>query len=282
MRADTRLTLTDIEDRMWTKDDPKGGKKPSFDKRALSKRTSLDRCRAGLISWVAKRGREAWTKFMDDLRTPEERANNKVKATDLTSQERYSYALKGVDQTKQSDAPTRPHRIRKIIRLAGEGGTGTRPGKGPVIAEPEDPVDRTSSEDVSSMNVDSDNHEADPKPQPQEQAPGDDSDDNVSLASSIEDPFDSRNLEPTNFEERDSLRRALEVTVEHFFFLTGEYPSPTNPDENYLSQWYNLQVQFWKLWDERSNTAEAPKLRARYRWTEGISQYEFAEVDEGG
>ena len=34
--------------------------------------------------------------------------------------------------------------------------------------------------------------------------------------------FDSRHAEPTNSQERATLRRALEITVEHFEFLTGQ------------------------------------------------------------
>lgn len=257
LRADNRLTLSDIVSRMWTKGGVGGTKVPSFDRRALSKRASLARCKAGIISWMEKRGRDQQTMFMDNLRTPEQRANNKAMDRDLTNDEKHAYARLG--STTVAD-----------------------PSSGDAAAVPADPPSSSSSEDDNAMNVDSDIAEAGSERPAQEQASSTDSDDEGSLASSLVDPFDSRHEEPTNAEERDLLRRALEVTVEHFKFMTGQQPELTNPDDNYFSQWGMLQGQLSSLWAAMGNEIEAPKLKARGRWTDGISQFEFAEIDEGG
>ena len=256
MRADNRLTFSDIVSRMWTKVDRNGAKVPCFDRRALSKRASLARCNAGIIGWLQKKGRDEQTTFMDNLRTPEQRANNRATDRDLTREEKKAYA--GLGSTTVADS-----------------------NPGAAVAVPADPAPASSSEDDNAMNVDSDD-EGDSERPAQEQASGTESDDEGSLASSLVDPFDSRHEEPTNSQERALLRRALEITVEHFEFMTGQHPEQTHPDDNYFSQWGMLQGQLSSLWTEQGNTTEAPRLRARGRWMDGISQFEFAEIDEGG
>lgn len=69
-----------------------------------------------------------------------------------------------------------------------------------------------------------------------------------SPSSSIEDPSDSRNDEPTNSEEEELLRRAFEITVDEFIALTGEQPKLEHPGDNHLFQYGMLQVQFRDLW----------------------------------
>ena len=277
MRADNRLTLGDIVSRMWTKDGLGGGKVPSFDRRALSKRASLARCKAGIISWLSKKGRDEHTLFMDSLRTPQQRANNKAIDRDLTLDEKQTYARLGVDENKPSNAPT-----RNIMGASGEDDTVAGSSSGAANAGPADPAAAASSEDDDIMIVDSGNDAADSEGPAQEQVSGNDSDDEGSLASSLVDPFDSRHEEPTNSQERALLRRALEITVEQFEFITGQQPEQTNPNDNYFSQWGMLQGQLSSLWTAMGNTTGAPKLKARGRWTDGISQFEFAEIDEGG
>ena len=277
MRADDRLTLGDIVSRMWTKGGPGGTKVPSFDRRALSKRASLARCRVGIISWLPKKGRDEHTAFMDSLRTPEQRANNKATDRDLTTEEKNAYAIIGEDVDKPSNAAT-----RRTMEASGEDDTVAGSSSAAANVVPADPATAASSEDDNAMNVDSSSDEAESEKPAQEQASGNDSDDEGSLASSLVDPFDSRHEEPTNFQERDLLRRALEITVEHFEFMTGQQPEQTNPNDNYFSQLGMLQGQLSGLWAAMGNTTVAPKLRARGRWTDGISQFEFAEIDEGG
>ena len=281
MRADNRLTLGDIEARLWTKDVPGVGRRPFFGRRALSKRASLDRCKAGLISWLEKKGRDAHTGFMDNLRTPEQRANNRVIDQNLTGKQRADYTMLGLNQSKQSNAPTRAERIRKIMRASGEDNTVAGSSSGPANTEPADPVAPASSEDDSKMNVDSDNDEPEPETQVPEQASENDRDEVGSISSNLTDPFDSRHEPPTNAEEIALLRHALEVTVEDFSDLAGQQPVLANPDDNYYSQWGILQQQFKDLWAARGNTTEAPLLKGRGRWTDGISQFEFAEIERG-
>ena len=280
MRADNRLTLSDIVSRMWTKDGPGGSKVPSFDRRALSKRASLARCKAGLISWVPRGGRDEHTNFMDRLRTPEQRANNKAMDRDLTAKERDDYTKIGEDENKPNNAPAQ--RMTGAPGASGEDDTVAGSSSGAANAGPADPAEAASSEDDDIMNVASENDAADTQSPAQEQASGNDSDDGESLASGLEDPFDSRHEEPTNFQERALLRRALEITVEHFVFITQRQPEQTNPDDNYFSQWGMLQGQLSSLWMLNGNEGEAPRLKARGRWTDGISQFESAEIDEGG
>ena len=256
LRSDDRLTLGDIEARLWTKDAPDGGKIPTFDKRALSKRASNARIRVGLISWASRKGREKQTKFMHDLRTEEQKDRNLATDKDLTAGEMGQYSLIGLDEKKISNAPTREQRIKKIKRTAEMGGR---------VAGPSD-------------SDDTDGDEAVQEPQIPSQASQDDTDDEGSVSSSLIDPLDSRHDRPMNPQEQAWLRSALEITVGEFSFLTGQDPQPTDPGDNYFSQWGILQEQFRNLWAARGNAAEAPRLTARDRWIGGISQYEFAEV----
>ena len=277
MRADNRLKLSDIVSRMWTRDGRGVAKVPFFDRRALSKRASLARCKAGIISWLPKAGRDEHTAFMDSLRTPEQRANNKATDRDLTAKQREDYAKVGENENKPSNAPTRNITGPSVEDDAVAGSSSRAANAGPA-----DPAAAASSEDDSIMNIDTGNDAATSGSPAKEQASGSDSDDEGSLASSLVDPFDSRHEEPTNSQERALLRRALEITVEHFEFITGQQPERTNADDNYFSQWGMLQGQLSDLWTALGNTTVAPKLKARGRWTDGISQFEFAEIDEGG
>ena len=277
MRSDDRLTLGDIEARLWTKVRRDGGRMPCFDRRALSKRASLARCRAGIISWLLRKGRDDQTSFMDDLRTPEQRARNLATGRDLNTTQLGKYAGLGLDENKQSNAPTREERIRKIKKAAAAadtvaGSAGNAESAGPVAA--------ASVEDDHMMAVDSDDDEPVPETQPQQQAPEDQSDSGGSASSSLTDPSDSRHDQPADPQEEDLLRRALEITVEDFVFLTGQQPVLTSPGDNYFSQWGMLQEQLRSLWEARGNPTAAPRLRSRDRWTGGISQFEFAEILE--
>ena len=84
MRYDDRLTLGDIMAPLWTKNASGGGKVPMYDRRALSKRACNARMKAGLISWMLKKGRDAQTAFMDKLQTPAQRARYLATDKDLT------------------------------------------------------------------------------------------------------------------------------------------------------------------------------------------------------
>ena len=279
MRSDDRLTLGDIEARMWTKDGPDGRKLPSFSKRLLSKRASLARVRAGLISWASKKGRDAQTAYMDSLRTPANRAANQVRDEDLNAQQRAAYANLGLDESKTSSAPTRPGRIAKIKKTAARGDPAPASNSGAANPGLADPVAAASSEDGE---VDDEAEaEVDPEAQDLDQAS------TYSWSSSVVDPLDSRHDLPTSPEEEALLQRALEITTEEFVTLVGEEPAPTNPGDNYNSQWGMLQAQFRVLWaaaDHPGHPVEEfgpPRLKARGRWTGGISQFEDAEEIEG-
>lgn len=279
MRGDNRLTLGDIEARLWTKIVPGVGRRPSFDRRVLSKRASLDRCRTGLISWLPKRGRDEQTAFMDSLRTPEQRAKNQVTDQDLNTQQRAHYAKIGLNESKQSNAPTRAERIRKIKRAAEGDDTMAvlDPGAG---TEPADSVDPASEKDDDAMDID-DTDEARSVTQVQEQTTEEDSDTEGSVSSSLLDPFDSRHEPPTNSLERAFLRQAIDVTVQDFRDLAQQQPELPDEYDNYYSQWGVLQQQWRALWEAEGNTSQAPVLKSRGRWTDGISQYEFAEIQRG-
>ena len=276
MRSDDRLTLRDIEARMWTKDGPHG-RKPCFSKRLLSKRASLARVKAGLISWMAKKGRDAQTAYMDSLRTPANRAANQVRDEDLSFQQRAAYADMGLDESKKSSAPSRAGRIQKIKKAAA--GRGTAPASSSEAANPrpEDLVAAVCSED----SEDGDEAKADPEAQDPDQAS------ERSWSSSLEDPLDSRNDFPTSSEEEALLQRVLEITRDEFVALVGQEPAPTNPGDNYNSQWGMLQAQFRVLWGAAAHPGHPvvdfgpPRLVARGRWTGGISRFEDAEEIEG-
>ena len=276
LRADNRITFADIEARTRTKIGSKGKIEPVFDKRSLSKRASLARQRAGLISWVHKRGREAQTEFMDNLRTQAQKDNNLATDKDLDPAQKAQHQLLGLDQDKKSNAPTRPDRISKIKRTAATGGTVAGPSSAAATAGPSDPVAATSG-DNDDLTDDTDVGEALQEPYIQDQAPEDDTDDEGSISSSLIDPPDSRHDQPTNDDEVADLRRALENTRVNFRDWAGQEPQPTNPGDNYFSQWGMLQEQFRHIWESRGNPGEAPRLRAKDRWTGGISQWYLAE-----
>lgn len=281
MRSDERLTLGDIEARVWTKTGSNGGKVPVYDKRALSKRASNARTRAGLISWVRKRGRQQQTDFMNDFRTKEQKDRNLASDKDLTPEQQAKYSLMGLNQNKISQAPTRNARIEKIKRTAaGTGGAVAGPSSGAANAGPSVPV-AAASEDDDSATDDTDSDEAVQETQIRDQASEDDTDDEGSISSSLLDPLDSRHDQPMTRQEVAWLRDALGNTVEEFFFLTEQEPQLTNPGDNYFSQWAMLQEQFRILWTATGNTVDAPRLQARGRWTGGISQYYLAEEVEG-
>ena len=275
LRADTRITFPDIAARMWTEWSPKDGKiAPKYRHRALSKRPSNARTRSGLISWLKKKGREAQTDYMDSLRTDAQRMANLGVGRDLDSQEKASYSLLGLNERRESDAPTRQDRIDKIKRVAASGGTIAAAATTTTAGDDDDNDDDDIAEDT---DVD----EAVQEAQTQDQGAEDDTEDDVSVSSSLLDPFDSRNDEPMGPGEEALLEDALSDTVEHFISLTGQEPALTYPGDNYFSQWGMLQEQLRTLWAAGGDAIEAPRLRARDRWTGGISQYHLAELIEG-
>lgn len=277
-RSDTRLSLGDIEARVWTKV-VDGKRVPAFDKRVLSKRASNARTRASLISWLQKPNREQQTELLDNRRTQAQKDGNLAADTDLNSAERAQYALYGLKKDKKSQAPTREKRINRLERRARTGGAVAEPSSGAVDAEPSDPVAPASGDD-DNLTDDTDGDDAVQAPQFRDQASGDDTSDERSLDSSLIDPSDSRNDEPQNPQEEALLRDALESTVEEFRFLTGQEPVLTNPGDNYYSQWAMLQEQFRIVWTAAGNTDEAPLLTSVSKWAGGISQYGLAEMEE--
>ena len=281
MRHDDRLELRDIAAREWTKDGAKG-KEPVYGRRALSKRASNARKNAGLISWMSKKGRDPQTKFMHDLRTQDQIDRNLATDKDLTPEQKAQHALIGLNEGKKSKAPTRQERINKIKRTAaGTSSTVAGLSSGPAGAESLAPAAAASGDD-DEFTDDTDGDEAVEEAHAPVQPSEDDSLEESSISSSLIDPLDSRHDQPTDAEEEAELQGALQNTREHFSDLTGQEPQPTNPGDNYFSQWGMLQEQFRDLWTARGNPGEAPRLGARDRWTGGISQYEFAEVMEGG
>ena len=272
MRSDDRLTLGDIEARVWTKAGP-GGRVPVYNKRALSKRASNARTRAGLISWTERKGRDEQIGFLDNLRTGAQRASNQVLDRDLTTEEKARFALIGLDMQKISQAPTRETRIQKIRRTAGRNAPGAAPSSGAATAGP-------SNSGAVAGGDDDDGEEAAPETQIRDQASPDDVEDTEaegSVSSSLIDPSDCRHDEPMNPVEEGHLRDALEDTVEQFVFLTGQEPQPTNPGDNYFSQWSMLQEQFIAVWAANGNEDQAPRLRARDSWIGGISKWQYSD-----
>lgn len=277
LRADDRLSFGDIEARVMTTVKA-GQRKPIFDRRALSKRANIARERSGLISWVRRRGNEAKVNFLDDLRTQAQKDNNLATDKDLDKQQKALLELLGVDKARASNAPTRNERIESLNRrAAGTGSSVAGPSSAAAIAGPSDPAIATSSGEDDSTD-DTDVEETLQVTHIQDQASEEDADDVGSVSSSLIDPADSRHDQPTNVQEVADLRRALEDTTGHFLTLTGQESQPTNPGDNYFSQWGTLQEQFRSIWESRGNPGEAPRLNARDRWTGGISQYNLAET----
>lgn len=282
MRSDHRLNLGDIEARVWTKVRSDGERVPAFNKRALSKRANNARTKAGLVSWVPKKGRDKQREFMNNLRTDAQRANNLATDKDLTSQEKAQLSLFGLDEERKSGAPTRQARIDKMKRTAGAGGTVAAPSLEATTTGPSDQAAAASDDDDDddSSSDDSDREEGVQDAHMRDQDSEDDTDDEGSISSSLTDPLDSRNDRPTNPQEEAILRAALQDTVNEFSFLSGHVPVLASPGDNYFSQWGMLQEQFTVLWVARGNTEEAPRLIAKDRWTGGISQLEPTEEME--
>ncbi len=267
-RQDDRLSLRDVEARMWTKDDPrrKEGevkKIPMFDRRTLSKRASNARTRAGLVAWATKKGREKQIEFLNGLRTEAQKESNRAMDKDLSSQQKAALQLIGWNPNKKSNARTRQDRFDKIKRKA----AGTRG----TAAGPADPAAEASGDDDDFSTDNSDVEEA------AEEVVEDD----ISVSSSIIDPLDSRHDQPTNPLEEALLGIALENTREDFLRRSGQEPQPTDPGDNYFSQWGMLQEQFSGLWAAEGNPDLGPRLAARDRWTGGIHRYPLADLLEG-
>ena len=152
LRMEAWMRYDDIMAQLWTKDASGGGKVPMYDRRALSKRACNARMKAGLISWMLKKGRDAQTAFMDKLRTPAQRARNLATDKDLTRHQKENYEMLGLNENKRRSAPNRETRINKIKRAAETDNTGVtiaEPSPAAATAGPSDPVGAESSDDDS-------------------------------------------------------------------------------------------------------------------------------------
>ncbi len=276
-RQDDRLSLRDIEARLWTMEYTSKGevkRKPRYNRRALSKRASNARTRAGLVAWATKKGREKQIEFLNGLRTEAQKESNRATDKNLTTQQKAALQLIGWNPKKKSNARTRQDRIDKIRRKAA-GTSGTAAG-------PADPAAEASGDDDDISTDDSDVEEAAEETLVQDQPSEEVAEDEISVSSSLIDPLDSRHDQPTNPLEEAWLGIALENTREDFLRRTGQEPQPTDPGDNYFSQWGMLQEQFSGLWAAEGNPDLGPRLAARDRWTGGIDRYHLADLLEGG
>ena len=284
IRQDDRLTLKDIVARMWTIDyidKGKKKKKPRWDKRALSKRASNARARVGLISWATKKGRERQIEFLDGLRTEAQRESNQATDKDLTARQKAEHQLIGFNPNKKSNAPTRQGRIDKIRRkAAGTSSTAAGPSSEAADAGPSDSAAKAGGDDI--LTDDTDVEGAAEEALVQDQPSDEVAEDEISVSSSLLDPVDSRHDQPTSLLEEALLEIALENTREDFVRRSGQQPQPTDPRDNYFSQWGMLQVQFSNMWVAEGNEDLGPRLAARDRWTGGIDRYHLADLLEGG
>lgn len=86
-REDPRLKLSDIMARLRTVQRSNGDVEPKTNVRIISSRTTRFRDKAGLISWNPRPDAALKIRFLETLRTSQQRANNQSICRDLTSLE---------------------------------------------------------------------------------------------------------------------------------------------------------------------------------------------------
>ena len=190
MRSDSRLSLKDIEARLWTKDKrkinkdkPNETKEPAFNNRTFAKRSNLARVIAGLISWVQRKDRDEQNAFMDRLRTPQQRADNRTVDQDLTLAQQLAYAKLG----ERGPTKSKAGRGRKSKKDVASDSDSQSSSSRAATAEPE-VLARSEGEDAIDLDPDYERAVAESLNPRQESEPAD--------AAGSEDGDDAMDLDP--------------------------------------------------------------------------------------
>ena len=299
LRSDSRMQYRDIEARMRTKVGRKG-REPIFGRRALASRASYFRDRAGCVSWASRKTLPTCKAFMDNLRTPAQRANNLTAERDLTGAEMAAFHALTRGKGKQTSTTEASGKSTPSIAL-GQSSSASTDQVQTAASSPRSRTPRSivpplserireiSVEESSSNDLEetlSDDQSIHDEQYLETQTPSNPEEQNIENGSDIsefpsdepEDPNDSRNDAPSTLEEAQILQQALERTIQEYYELTGgQVPTHAPPEDNYFSQWYHYQSQFAIVWRQLGNTHEPPRLFGLGRWTGGIANWETAD-----
>ncbi len=233
-RSDSRMKCTDIIARIPIKwaIDPAGHRTLGPIERFASvrERASKFRIKAGLITWKNQGKDPKIEKFMDELRSPAERANNRSISRNLTSQEKGLLASLNLGmrpdraQVRQDPQASQKHRDRVQKRAKSES-AGANGGIAP-------PDGLQTDEDESTFD------------------------------------FDCRTEHPETPEEIQEIQNALQQTYSDFASYTDVPLELPDRHDSYLDQWNFLQVQLNRIWaNDRAKKTEPPQLYALGTWT---------------
>ncbi len=242
-RSDSRMKCTDIIARIpvkWATD--RAGHRtlgPMERVASVRERASKFRMKAGLITWKNQRQDPKIEKFMDELRSPAERANNRSISRNLTSQEKGLLASLNLGtrpdraQVRQDPQASQKHRDRVQKRAKGES-AGANGG----IASPDG---SQTDEDDLTFN------------------------------------YDCRTERPETPEEIQEIQNALQQTYNEFASYTDLPLELPDTHDSYLDQWNFVQVQFNRIWaKDRTKKLEPPQLYALGTWTVSIDNWTSA------
>ena len=232
------LSVNDILARMRSHITGKG-REPLRQNAELTRRATVFRFKSGLLPFSQRNdaAENATRDYLDSLRTPEQRANNRAIDRDLTAAELAH--LKDIRSRKSRNAipGSQAHRI---------------PAKVPA---PTISIGPTSSS-------------ARPRPPLPPLQPA---------LATLPTPApttklsDSRNAIPKTTTDYYGLQAALADTVAHFKKLTHyTIPKPTKSDESYNTQYNALQEQFEPIWKALYPKEVIPRLFKLGKWTGGI------------
>ena len=314
VRNDPRVTYGDIVARMRTKEGAHG-RVPIFDNRALATRTSNFRDHAGSVSWRDRASQARYRAFMDNLRTPAQRANNMTTDLDLTPAQRaafYSMSRKLVSRrvTAGNAVPSTSSNVAGSSKPGASRSHGKATNRSatesdvPTLSAPTQYFDLTMISEQSqqgSSEIEAGEHseharydnsrdeevlETYPIYEGEEEAEwpfeffetgdSDDPSSNSSISSGPDNPNDARNHIPEGMSEAMMLRAALVATVDHFRRLTGQYPVTTDPMENNLSQWAAYHYQLATFLRAQGRNDNQITLFGLAEWVGGISNWKSA------
>ena len=235
-RSDSRMDCKDIIARIPVKWEigPAGHRTPvpMESLRTVRERASRFRTSAGLITWK-NQGDPKIEQFMDELRSPAERADNRSISRNLTSQEKALLTSLNLGtqpdraQVGQNPQASQNYRDRVQNRAKSEfaGGVGADRGIAP-------PGELRTDEDDLTFD------------------------------------FDCRTERPDTPEEIQEIQNALQQTYSDFASYTDVPLELPDTHDSYLDQWNFMQVQLNRIWaNDRTKKSEPPQLYALGTWT---------------
>ena len=241
MRSDLRMKMPDIIARIpvhWTDNAAGHGvPMPIWSDQTVGARAGKFRNKAGLITW-SPNGDLKIKNFMDELRSPTEKANNLTITRDLTGKE---------------------EGLLLLINL------GTQPGRAKADRDPE----------ATQRYQDGVLKKADRDPEAtQRYQDGVLKKADLSFDDDLGFDFDCRAERPETPEEIQEIQNALQQTYRDFASYTNVPLEVPNTQDSYLDQWNCMQVQLNRNWaSDGTKKMEPPQLYALGTWTVSFANW---------